>query len=263
MISTLIRLYPEGRRPGVTETALDHASAQLGFGIPAELRAFYRETNGLVVHERRLVLNDVETAVRYATAIASIDFVHHLGLLPITESNDSNPYCLACKPLVGNRIIHIRHDDAPRLAFHNLDQLADAVIDLAAQSKWIIDDLALGYADDHTDRTVEDDAAADNIVEFRQSHQDEDDHLLSTALALYSRNRIDRIIALLEHESMWIREDAATHLGNIGDVRAIEPLRKLAESQASRQDGRAAQKAIKKLNQVLHSARGNDSADQR
>jgi hypothetical protein len=263
MISTLIRLYPKGRRPGVTEADLDRASVRLGFDIPEQLRAFYRETNGLVVHERRLVLNDVETAVKYANAIARIDFVHNLGLLPLTESNDSNPYCLACTPLVGNRIIHIRHDDAPRLAFRNLDQFAAAVIDLALQPEWIIDDLALGYANDHTDRTTEDDAAADNIVEFRQSHQDEDDHLLSTALALYSRNRIDQIIALLEHDNMWIREDAATHLGNIGDVRAIKPLRKLAESQANRQDGRAAQAAIKKLDQILYSARDNGGTAQR
>lgn len=65
-------------------------------------------------------------------------------------------------------------------------------------------------------------------------------------------------IRCLEHESMWVREDAAIHLGNIGDPIAIEPLRKLAESQSRRQDGRAAQLAVRKLNRIKHSGREDD-----
>lgn len=250
MISDLLRHFPQGRRNGVSNAALDAASTRLGFEIPAELRAFYRETNGLVVHERRLALNDFEKAVTYATALGRFDIAQQFGLFPLTESNDSNPYCIACKrPIVGH-IIHVQHDDAWRLAFRNVDQFALAVLDLARAPNWIIDDLTYGYATDHTDRTLEDDIAADAILDLCRSQSGECDKFVLIALSLYSRNRVDRVIGFLADESMWTREEAAIHLGNMGDVRAIEPLQKLAESQAHRQDGKAAQKALKNLNRI-------------
>jgi len=264
MISNLIHAYPGGQRRGVTDRAIDTTMERLGFSIPAEARAFYRETDGLVVHERRLLLHDFETAINYAKAIAGSDFTDYLGLLPLTESNDSNPYCMACKAPIGNRIVHLRHDDAPRLAFRNLDHFAAAVLNLASRSNWTIDDLTLGYADDHSDRTAEDDATADAIIDYVRSGQDEDDHLLLFALAFLSRNGANQIIGYLEHESMWVREEAAVCLGNIGDTIAIEALRSLAGSQAHRQDGRAAQLAIRKLNLIkLNSHEDNDNNQKR
>jgi hypothetical protein len=249
MIARLLENYPQGRRKGVSRELLDAAPANLGFDIPADIRKFYGTTDGLVIHERRLKLNDFETAVRYAMAIARFDIASALGLLPLTESNDSNPFCVACKPPLTGRIIHVHHDDAWRLAFRKLDEFAGAILALAALSNWHIDDISYGYGSDHRDRTHDDDIAADEILRLCDSRLGECDEFLLMAISLYSKNRVSSIIDFLKHESMWTREEAANQLANMGDRRAIEPLEKLARSRDTWQDGRAAQNALKKLNQ--------------
>jgi hypothetical protein len=257
MIKELVCTFSAGTCKGVSNMALDTASVRLGFDFPGRLREFYQTTNGLIIHERRLVLNDLEKAVIYATALARFDIAHQFGLFPLTESNDSNPYCLACKqPLVG-RVIHVRHDDTWRLAFRDLDQFTGALIDLTRPPNWIIDSLVYGYASDHSDRTSEDDAAGDAILDLCKSGNCEYDAFLLIAMSLFSKNRIHRVIGFLQHESMWTREEAAVQLGNMGDVRAIEPLKRLANAHAGRQDGRAARNALMKLRKTYQGDSAN------
>lgn len=246
MVETLLQQFADGRRPPASRDQLDAAQEQLGLSFPPGLVAFYLQSNGLVVHERHLILNDLATATDYAAVMSDIDLVEYLGLLPLSESNDSNPYCVSCKPPLSGRIIHLQHDDAPRLAFPDLDSFALAIVSLASSPDWTIDDIDLGYAADHSDRTPADDLAADELL---AGDCPDVENLLSIAMSLFSRDRLDSIIGLLEHESMWVREDAARHLGEMGDSAAIESLQLLAGN-GDQQDNRAAQHALNVLNRL-------------
>lgn len=248
-IESLLARFAEGRRPPVSLERLSEASSRLGFQFPDQLTAFYRKSDGLVVHKLRLVLKDLTDAVKYAEAIHGWDFARCLGLFPLSESNDSNPYCVACSPLLFGRVIHVRHDDAPRLAFRCLDEFATAVLSLCTGTNWHIDDLPLGYNADHSDRSPADDVAADALL---AADCPDVENVYSITTSLFSRARAHSLIALLEHENMWVREDAAIHLGYLGDVTAIDPLAQLAKG--DRQDNRAAQRALKALNRLKYGA---------
>ena len=50
------------------------------------------------------------------------------------------------------------------MAFRHLDHFARAIIDASSVGNWSVDDLVMGYADDHSDRNGVDDAAADAIL---------------------------------------------------------------------------------------------------
>lgn len=248
MIDTILEQFAGGKQPPATIQQLSAAQQKLGFTFPSRLVAFYSQSNGLVVHDRRLAINDLTTATNYADAISDIELADFLGLFPISESNDSNPYCISCKPPLPGRIIHLRHDDAPRLAFPNLDSFTSAIISLASSGDWLIEDIELGYAADHSDRTPDDDLAADQLL---AGDCPDVENVLSIAMSLFSHNRIDSIVGLLEHESMWVRKEAADQLGQMGNSAAIGPLQRLAAT-GDRQDNRAAQRAIRVLNRLKH-----------
>lgn len=247
MIDFLLSRFAKGRHPPVSPQQLAEAQQRLGLRFPDRLAEFYRQSDGLVVDERRLTLIDLANATKYAKAIDDGDFCHRLGLFPISESNDSNPYCVSCKPPLFGRLIHLRHDDASRLAFRDVDAFAQAILALSANDEWHIDDLPLGYNRDHSDRTSEDDAAADALL---AGDCPDVENTYAIAISLFSRNRASSIIKLLEYDNMWVREDAARHLEHIGDIAAIDALAVLADG--DRQDNRAAQRALKVLNRIKH-----------
>ncbi len=246
MIEALLTKFAAGRRPPVTTDQLDEAQDRLAFHFPERLSAFYRQSDGLLIVDRWLVLNSLAEGTRYAEAIGDIDLPHYLGLFPLSESNDSNPYCIACKPPLSGRIIHLRHDDAPRLAYRNLDEFAAALVTLSPSGRCSIDNLVLTYDVDHTDRTSDDDAVAEELL---AGSCPDVENAYAIAMALFSRQRIGKLIELLDHESMWVREDAASHLERMGDVAAIEALSRLA-SGGEGQDNRAAQRSLKTLNRI-------------
>lgn len=243
MLAALLDRFSAGARPPVTIEQIDAAQEQLGVALPPRLIEFYSQSNGLVIDEYGLTLNDLANGAEYAEAISRFELAAFLGLFPLSESNDSNPYCIACKqPLLG-RIIQLSHDDAPRLAYPDLDSFATAILAVVTLDDWLIDDIEPGYAADHSDRTPDDDLAADALI---AGDCPDVDNALKIAISLWSAGRVQSIIDLLEHESIWVREDAARELGQLHNPQALEPLQRLA-AKGDRQDNREAARAVSAL----------------
>ncbi len=246
MINSLCTEFDGGKRVQVDSAQLDQTERQLDIVLPPLLREFYSQTDGLTVHDYSLELTDLTSSTAFATAISSMPLSQTLGLFPFTESNDSNPFCVCCRPPLFGRIIHLRHDDVPQIAFRDLDDFASAVLTLASTDDWMIDDLVFGYNDDHSDRTSDDDASADRLL---AANCDDEDNAVLLAMSLLSHRRIGSIVDFLSHQSMWVREEAARQLGLINDPIAIEPLEQRAVL-GSDQDNSAARRAVDRIRSV-------------
>src|SRR5262245_32189203 len=143
--------------PGATAAELDSFETRTGLSLPPQLRDFYRSTNGLTIGGggwmKVLPLAEV---MPYVQGMRDYGVPQVWGYFPLTDCNDSDPYCVCCNGPLRNRVIHVFHDDVAQLKFWDLGRFLDAVA-VAVVSKGEdhpeLDMLPGEYTSDREDRT--------------------------------------------------------------------------------------------------------------
>jgi hypothetical protein len=233
--------------PGATVKELAELESQTGLALPASLRELLCATNGLEIDAGGLKLMSVDESLRMWDGMREFGVPPIWGYLPIVDACDSNPFCVCCKGPLTGRVVHVFHDDAPRLEFSSVETLLAAIFQLVRQEDWDIDRLPPEYDAMPIRRSPSDESAGRELLRLAEILDDDVERCqaLSFAACLLPPDREMEIIRLLKDDDMWVREDAAERLGAMKSLRALPALRELARG--NQQDATAAQRAMEKI----------------
>ena len=217
--------------PGATADELDAFEARTGLSLPPQVRDFYGSTNGLTIEGGRwmkiLSLAEVMPYVE-GEVMPFVDGVRW-GYFPFTDCNDSNPYCVCCNGPLRNRVVHVFHDDVPKLKFWDLGRFLDAVA-AAVVSKGEdhpeLDRLPGEYTSDRKDRTEDEVQTGLELLRLADGLPDVELHdALRFAIDLLSEGEVDEVARLLETGDEHTAWEAAARLGAMKSPRAADALR--------------------------------------
>jgi cell wall assembly regulator SMI1 len=138
------------RPPGATDQQLQEFEAKTKLTLPDSLKELYRISNGLVLEEGALKLHTLDEALQYPKWF----FRTPWGYVPLVDNNDSNPWCVCCKPPLHLHVVQVMHDDDSELKFRSLESFLTAMPAFAKSKQWILDDLPGDF--DGPKRTPED-----------------------------------------------------------------------------------------------------------
>lgn len=109
---------------GATELAEFERSS--GLSLPDELRELYSTCNGLEIEYLGLRFLPLHEVMEYAHF-----FQNALGLFPLTDENDSDPYAVCCRGPLQGWVVHVRHDGDSSLDFRNVGAFVKAIENLS------------------------------------------------------------------------------------------------------------------------------------
>jgi cell wall assembly regulator SMI1 len=240
-------------RPGATEAEVGTFEAATGLALPEEVRAIYRTSNGLDVDPAGFEILSLEGALPMARALgASPAAAGHFGYFPLTESNDSNPFCVACRPPLRGRVVHVMHDDDAELRYRDAGSFLDAVLARVAgtpaadERRRVIDSLPGGYRDSG-ERSPEEVATGRELLRTaRAIDPDDGEHAnaMRFGMTLLSAEQVDEVAKLL-YEGHYVREAAVARLKEIGGEKADA-----AVAEVTAEMGRFSERAAHALRQA-------------
>ncbi len=217
-----------------------------GYTLPAALREFYGDTDGLEIPALGTEILALGAAVKYGEDLDFHPLSQLLGLLPISESNDSNPYCVILGERLNGAVVRLSHDDDTSVTHRSLASFLGSLGELATGGGELIDDLAAEAIDDERLR-----ADADGVVAELLAADDFDETVIVPLVTVCSPATLVRMV---ESDDMWVREAAARQLGKTSYFEARPALERLAKV-GSRQDNREAKASLSKLNREYYSQR--------
>ena len=230
-ISTLLQSMGVPSTSPVSTETLDSFEQTFAIQLPQRIRDIYAYSNGCMLGPRRPQIVSIEVATKYAQAFARMGIPQRWGYFALTDNNDSNPYCVCCKPPLVGYVVKVSHDDSAEIKFRTVDDLLLAVRKgLRENPRW-----DLGYAESQfrgRDRTPEDIASGKQLIELAASLTDvERADALRFGMWLLSDAHIADIAALLEDKDSYVREHAEGRLRSIGNAEAITAIDNLHKQQ--------------------------------
>jgi hypothetical protein len=224
--------------PGAAADELDVFEARTGLSLPPQVRAFYGATNGLTIESGgRMKILPLAEVMPYVEGevMPFVGGVRHYGLpevwgyFPFTDCNDSNPYCVCCNGPVRNRVVHVFHDDVPKLKFWDLGRFLDAVATAVVsegEGHPELDRLTGEYTSDRNDRTEDEVRTGLELLRLAEGLTDVELHdALRFAIDLLSEREVDEVVRLLETGDEYTAEEAAARLRAMKSPRAADALR--------------------------------------
>jgi hypothetical protein len=149
----------KSRGVAASQEELGAFEARAGFSLHDSVRSAWGRANGFTVEPRTKILT-------LAEATEWLSMLPGRPLFPFTD-RESNPYCVACDPVLDGRILKVFHDDnCPQLAFRTLDDFARSLasaVDRHGDAFELDLDLDPEYAP-RTPRTAQDVAAGRRLL---------------------------------------------------------------------------------------------------
>jgi len=207
--------------------------------LPDVVHSFYAATNGLLIPELGTEILSLAAAKEYGKAIDYHPVAQFFGLLPFTESNDSNPYCLILGERLHGAILQLHHDFGPKVTHTSLVSFLRALADLLESGGELIDDLP------DEEITVSHFVTDSDFLINEILQEAEPDY--GMLIPLLSACSAQSLITLLQADDMWVREAAAERCGRLELLEARQALQKLAASGTS-QDCSAAEASLSFIN---------------
>ena len=206
-------LLPFTRPPVVEDTVRDWR--QSGRPLAPNASCFYSITDGLALTPIGTDLLSLETATHYGEELSYHPVSQLLGLLPITESNDSNPYCLIVGPRLCRAVLLLSHDGDVIVSHNSLQSFLDALASLVESDGELTDDLE---REEINDAQIVADADHLFAQTFGRLENDWDG-----LLPIVSACSAATLVRLLQVDDMWIRETAAIRCGRL-NLQSVGPV---------------------------------------
>jgi hypothetical protein len=207
-----------------TEAQIARFEQQASISVHPSLREAWARANGIEVSRRLRILSVAEAS----------DYIEPLegrNIVALTDSLDSDPFCMSCDPILNGRIVRIYHDGAPdQLAFRSLDSFVAAVLEQLADGGVDVDGLPTDYAP-HSPRSPEDladgrrlaEAARDGLVDRKTEENWLAISLTQLACGLLSD--VEALAPILAWPSEYARQSAEDRLHELGTEEALTALR--------------------------------------
>ena len=219
-----------------------------GFTLSDELIAFYQATDGLNLSQLDTDVLTLEAASAYARDLDYHPLSQAVGLWPITDSNDSNPYCVCLNQSLRGAVLRLSHDGSTRISHHSLSAFLSSIEELVANGAESIDDCNHEFPLDTNLM-----ASADCLLSDVLHQQTFDEAVIVPLLSACSPASI---ASCLTAENMWVREEAALLLGKHVHLPSREALIALSKA-GTDQDNVAAKKSLSIINRAFFAQRGS------
>jgi hypothetical protein len=216
--------------------------AKTGLKLPAELREIYEACNGLKLKEGGLEILSLETSLTWVEAFRREGISPVFGYLPFAEANDSNPFCVCCSGPMTGLVVRVFHDDSPRLMFRSVDSFFKWLLSLENEEDW---NMEVWYPNDWPGEFTKGDfVLAKRIMEWSETLTDAaQTNARRFAITMLSEENLGDIIAQLEANDVYVREEAERSLRNMN-----HPTANAAISQYQNKMKDFAKRCIEELN---------------
>ena len=230
------------------ERGLQESVSINGFSLLEELISFYQTTDGLDLAVLDTDVLTLEAACAYAKGLECHPLSQALGLWPITESSDSNPYCVCLNPSLRGAVLRFCHDGATRITHNSLSAFLSYLEELVVEGAEFIDDCKPQFP---LDAAVM--ASADRLLPALICQQESDETVIVPLLSACSPASI---ASCRSSTNMWVREEAAILLGKHVYLPARDALMTLSDSGAE-QDNVAARQSLSIINRAFFAQHGS------
>lgn len=227
-------LRASGVRPNPGARAAEFAGAEnvLQFELPGEVRALYQRCNGAELAPG-LSLLPLDDAVATSIAINQRpNGLSRFNYLALTDNNDSNYVCVVCGTPLAGYVVHVFHDDEPRVVFRSLSEFLGSLARHLARGGRNLEQMPPAFA--AADRTPGDAAIGRELLAIAPDLADtegDDVAVYGYAVALLGPDHVPTIADLLEHDNEYIRRRAAERLRQLGTPPATEALSRHAREE--------------------------------
>ena len=82
--------------PGATESELSDFEHDTGLQLPESVRALYATCNGVVLRDGQLEILSLAGVRQHLDGFDQFGIPERWGYFPLTDNNDSNPFCVCC-----------------------------------------------------------------------------------------------------------------------------------------------------------------------
>ena len=184
---------------------------------------FYSTCNGAVISPRLQIL-PLDGVLRFVAGMGEFGIPQEWGYFPLTDFNDSNPYCVCCKGVLTGSIAHVRHDDNACLEFRSLWSFLDAFVAHRRRSKSA--NIPPELANDRSNRSPEDINRGLLLLQWARLIGESDvtrQDAISFGLQLLSESEIPEFVAQLDSEQA-LRNTALKQLRTMSSPRAVQAI---------------------------------------
>jgi hypothetical protein len=203
------------RRPGANQAAIARTEAAFGVQLPDGFPELWAYSDGM--DGDGIELLPLSAVAEYAPIFAG-----GFGYVPFADCNDSNPYAVCCREPLQGVVVHVFHDDEAQLVCRGLPRFLELVAE-ARQGDAGVGRIAGDLAFDHPNRTVEDIAAARELVraveEMAPGEQWRGD-ALRFAAQLFGPGQEDELATVLALGDEYTREAVRRRWNGLGTPEA-------------------------------------------
>jgi len=209
-----IRDFPSARtNAGATKAAIDAIEAATGLKLPDEIRTFHQAFDGVVFDDGALEFLSLAKADVLRRDMGEMGFDRSWRYWPLTENNDSNPFCIACSGSLRGFVVQVFHDESPKIKWRSFDSFLKATLDYIYDDEWGLEFMPSEFA--QVERTAHDIETARALLREASTkpHSDlERGQMTCFAAWLLGEEQWAEVANLLTTEDEYVRREITDRL---------------------------------------------------
>lgn len=212
-----------GKSRGASEAKILEAESIAEMKFPADYRDFMRESDGFLFKKQAVKILSLEESLAYFRNMREFGITQTWGYFPMVDNEDSNPWCLCCKPPLAGYIVQVMHDDSAKIKFRNIKSFFSAIESSDRDDAMVLDDLQGDFQS--SNRTAEDIEVARALLNNISNYHDVDRNDAGLfGMWLLGEEQVDEIASLLEDSDFFVVRDAIERLQVMKNPKALQAL---------------------------------------
>lgn len=214
---TLLKTAGLREQRAANPAAISQVETAFAVTFPDDFAELWKHSDGL--NGDQITFISLSKMIEYADIFES-----PLGLVPFTDTNDSNPHCFCCRGPLRGMIVHVSHDDEPQLVCRDLRRFVEKICDARrGNASQIVGDFDVA----RPDRTPEDAVLARELVQFTLAAAVDDDSrrdALLFAIQLFGAGQESELASLVHLGDEYTRDAVLRRWNGIGTKEAAEQI---------------------------------------
>lgn len=200
-----------GKNDGALESKILETELSTGLKFPEAYRKFLSKSDGVFFKKQSIKIFSLKESVEYFEKICKFGLTKTWGYFPVLDNNDSNPWCICCRPPLTGYIVHVFHDDSAQIGFRSIENFLAKIQSGPADDVLFLDHPETDFQSNG--RTSHDIETAQDLIKNILDYKDIDrNDACRFAMWLFGDEQVDQIAAFLEDEDPYIARDASDRL---------------------------------------------------